>query len=67
MNCPVHPNAYAVACLLAISQSLAAAAAAFDWERRDSCDQILAAQTRLEHCALVSTDVVFDAVLHERV
>ncbi len=32
-----------------------------------SWDRILAAQTRLEHCAFVSTDSAFDAVLHERV
>lgn len=52
---------------LAINDMHAELAAAFDWEHRDPWDRILAAQTRLEHCALVSTDVVFDAVLHERV
>ena len=52
---------------LAISDLHAELAAAFDWEHRDPWDRILAAQTRLEHCELVSTDVVFDAVLHERV
>ncbi|WP_296037318.1 type II toxin-antitoxin system VapC family toxin [uncultured Agrobacterium sp.] len=52
---------------LAINDVHAELAAAFDWEHRDPWDRILAAQTRLEHCALVSTDVVFDAVLHERV
>ncbi|MGF9566828.1 type II toxin-antitoxin system VapC family toxin [Neorhizobium sp. BT27B] len=52
---------------LAISDLHAELAAAFDWEHRDPWDRILAAQTRLEHCTLVSTDVVFDAVLHERV
>nr|WP_156616508.1 type II toxin-antitoxin system VapC family toxin [Agrobacterium vitis] len=52
---------------LAISDLHAELAAAFDWEHRDPWDRILAAQTRLEHCALVSTDVVFDAVLHERI
>ncbi len=41
-------------------------AAAFDWEHRDPWDRILAAQTRLEHCALISTDAVFDAVLQDR-
>ncbi|TCR69295.1 type II toxin-antitoxin system VapC family toxin [Rhizobium sp. BK376] len=51
---------------LAITDLHAELAAAFDWEHRDPWDRILAAQTRLEHCALVSTDVVFDAVLHER-
>lgn len=52
---------------LAISDLHAELAAAFDWEHRDPWDRILAAQARLEHCAFVSTDVVFDAVLHERV
>ncbi len=52
---------------LAINEVHAELAAVFDWEHRDPWDRILAAQTRLEHCALVSTDVVFDAVLHERV
>jgi PIN domain nuclease of toxin-antitoxin system len=52
---------------LAISDLHAELAAALDWEHRDPWDRILAAQTRLEHCALVSTDVVFDTVLHERV
>jgi PIN domain nuclease of toxin-antitoxin system len=52
---------------LAIGDLHAELAAAFDWEHRDPWDRILAAQARLEHCAFVSTDVVFDAVLHERV
>ena len=52
---------------LAISDMHAELAAAFDWEHRDPWDRLLAAQTRLEHCALISTDVVFDAVLQERV
>jgi PIN domain nuclease of toxin-antitoxin system len=52
---------------LAISDLHAELAAAFDWEHRDPWDRILAAQARLEHCAFVSTDLVFDAVLHERV
>ena len=52
---------------LAISDLHAELAAAFDWEHRGPWDRILAAQTRLEHCTLVSTDVVFDAVLHERI
>lgn len=52
---------------LPISDLHAELAAAFDWEHRDPWDRILAAQTRLEHCALVSADLVFDAVLHERV
>lgn len=52
---------------LAISDLHAELAAAFDWEHRDPWDRILAAQTRLEHCALISTDAVFDAVLRDRV
>lgn len=52
---------------LAISDLHAELAAAFDWEHRDPWDRILAAQARLEHCDFVSTDVVFDAILHERV
>lgn len=52
---------------LAISDLHAELAASFDWEHRDPWDRILAAQVRLEHCAFVSTDLVFDAVLHERV
>lgn len=52
---------------LAITDLHAELAAAFDWEHRDPWDRVLAAQARLEHCAFVSTDVAFDAVLHERV
>jgi PIN domain nuclease of toxin-antitoxin system len=52
---------------LDISDLHAELAAAFDWEHRDPWDRILAAQARLEHCTFVSTDGVFDAVLHERV
>ena len=52
---------------LAITDLHAELAAAFEWDHRDPWDRILAAQTRLEHCTFVSTDVVFDAVLHERI
>jgi PIN domain nuclease of toxin-antitoxin system len=52
---------------LAISDLHAELAAAFDWDHRDPWDRILAAQARLEHCIFVSTDVMFDAVLHDRV
>ncbi|WP_168879711.1 type II toxin-antitoxin system VapC family toxin [Rhizobium sp. P28RR-XV] len=52
---------------LAISDLHAELAASFDWDHRDPWDRILAAQTRLEHCAFVSLDVAFDMVLHERV
>lgn len=52
---------------IAISDLHAELAAAFDWGHRDPWDRILAAQARLEHCAFVSTDEVFDAILHERI
>lgn len=52
---------------LDVSDLHAELAATFDWEHRDPWDRILVAQARLEHCAFVSTDVMFDAVLHERV
>ncbi|WP_426129400.1 type II toxin-antitoxin system VapC family toxin [Pararhizobium sp. PWRC1-1] len=52
---------------LSITDLHAELAAAFDWEHRDPWDRILAAQARLENCTFVSTDLMFDAVLHERV
>ena len=52
---------------LAITDLHAELAASFDWDHRDPWDRMLAAQTRLEHCVLISTDVVFDTVLHERI
>ncbi|WOS65830.1 type II toxin-antitoxin system VapC family toxin [Sinorhizobium fredii] len=52
---------------LAITDLHAELAASFEWDHRDPWDRILAAQVRLEHCAFVSVDVAFDAVLHERV
>ncbi|NNU35191.1 type II toxin-antitoxin system VapC family toxin [Rhizobium sophorae] len=52
---------------LAITDLHSELAASFDWDHRDPWDRILAAQTRLEHCAFVSLDIAFDAVLHERV
>ncbi|APG87337.1 type II toxin-antitoxin system VapC family toxin [Sinorhizobium americanum] len=52
---------------LAITDLHAELAASFDWDHRDPWDRILAAQARLEHCAFVSVDGAFDAVLHERV
>jgi len=52
---------------IAISDLHAELAASFDWDHRDPWNRILAAQARLEHCTFVSTDVVFDAILHERV
>lgn len=51
---------------LAITDLHAELAASFDWNHRDPWDRILAAQARLEHCAFVSLDTAFDAVLHER-
>ena len=52
---------------LAVTDLHAELAASFDWDHGDPWDRILAAQTRLEHCAFVSLDIAFDAVLHERV
>ena len=52
---------------LAITDLHAELAASFEWDHRDPWDRILAAQVRLEHCAFVSVDGAFDAVLHERV
>lgn len=52
---------------LAITDLHAELAANFDWEHRNPWDGILAAQARLEHCTFISTDLAFDAVLHERV
>ncbi len=52
---------------LAISDLHAELAASFDWDHRDPWDRILAAQARLEHCTFVSTNIAFDAILHERV
>ncbi|MFS8146432.1 type II toxin-antitoxin system VapC family toxin [Rhizobium sp. BR 249] len=52
---------------LDISDLHAELAASFDWDHRDPWDRILAAQTRLEHCAFLSLDAAFDTVLHERV
>ncbi|CAN7735780.1 type II toxin-antitoxin system VapC family toxin [Neorhizobium sp. LjRoot104] len=52
---------------LAITDLHAELAAAFDWDHRDPWDRILAAQARLEHCTFVSTDLAFDAILHQRV
>lgn len=52
---------------LAITDLHAELAASFVWDHQNPWDRILAAQTRLEHCVLISTDVVFDTVLHERI
>ncbi len=47
---------------LAITHDHADYAAQLDWDHRDPWDRLLAAQARLENCALVSVDEVFDAV-----
>ena len=47
---------------LAISHEHAEYAACLEWGHRDPWDRMLAAQARLENCALVSADAVFDAV-----
>ena len=51
---------------LAISHDHAEHAAHFDWDHRDPWDRMLAAQARLENCALVSVDEVFDGTGIER-
>lgn len=51
---------------LAITHEHADYAAHLDWEHRDPWDRLLAAQSRLENCALVSIDVVFDAINIDR-
>ena len=45
---------------LTVSHDHAEHAARLDWDHRDPWDRILAAQARLENCALVSIDEVFD-------
>ena len=47
---------------LAITHDHADYAAHLDWEHRDPWDRLLAAQARLENCALVSVDAVFDVI-----
>lgn len=47
---------------LPITHDHADYAAQLDWEHRDPWDRLLAAQARLENCALISTDAVFDAI-----
>ena len=47
---------------LPITHEHAEYAACLDWDHRDPWDRILAAQARLEGCALVSTDEIFDAI-----
>ena len=47
---------------LPITHDHAEYAAQLDWDHRDPWDRLLAAQARLENCALVSVDEVFDAI-----
>ena len=47
---------------LAITHDHADYAAQLDWDHRDPWDRLLAAQARLENCALLSVDEVFDAI-----
>ena len=47
---------------LPITHDHADYAAQLDWEHRNPWDRLLAAQARLENCALVSLDAVFDAI-----
>ncbi len=51
---------------LAITHDHAEYAAHLDWDHRDPWDRLLAAQTRLESCALVSLDRVFDDIAIDR-
>ena len=47
---------------LALTHEHAEYAACLDWDHRDPWDRLLAAQARLESCALVSADAVFDGI-----
>lgn len=47
---------------LAITHDHAEYAAHIEWDHRDPWDRLLAAQARLENCALVSVDTVFDGI-----
>ena len=47
---------------LAVTHEHAEYAAWLDWDHRDPWDRLLAAQARLESCALVSADTVFDRI-----
>ena len=47
---------------LAVTHEHAEYAACLDWDHRDPWDRLLASQARLESCALVSTDEVFDGI-----
>ncbi len=47
---------------LAITDEHAELAATLNWDHHDPWDRLLAAQARLEGCALVSTDGIFDGL-----
>ena len=47
---------------LAITHEHAEYAAWLEWDHRDPWDRLLAAQARLENCALLSADAVFDRI-----
>ena len=47
---------------LAITHEHAEYAACLDWDHRDPWNRLLAAQSRLEGCALVSADQIFDGI-----
>ena len=47
---------------LPVTHEHAEYAAWLDWDHRDPWDRLLAAQARLESCALVSADEVFDRI-----
>ena len=47
---------------LALTHEHAEYAACLDWDHRDPWDRLLTAQSRLEGCALVSADQVFDGI-----
>ena len=47
---------------LVITHEHAGYAAFLDWDHRDPWDRLLAAQSRLEGCALISADQIFDGI-----
>ena len=51
---------------LAITHEHAEYAAWLEWDHRDPWDRLLAAQARLENCALLSADAVFDRIGMDR-
>lgn len=51
----------------ALDMSHMNAGALLDWDHRDPWDRLLAAQARLEGCALVSKDEAFDTIGLKRI